>query len=130
MKKLGIVLLSLLFIFIVCISYMDNNNKKYNNKLVSNVKNKTEIEKIAYVNKYSDYYIVRNNNYIYVLDKEYKELLKIDVKIVHENKNNYDIIYKDGIVMYYNDYYKDKSLVCNYYDIYKYKLIKSVTLGG
>ena len=40
------------------------------------------------------------------------------------------MIYKDGMVMYMNDYYKGKLLVYEYYDLYTYELYDRVLVGG
>ena len=91
---------------------------------------KTDVKDIDYINVYGDYYIVKNDKYLYVFDKKYTEIISIDNIIIYENKNDYDIIYEDDAVMYYNDVYKGGKLEVEYYDLYTYKLIKKVLVNG
>jgi hypothetical protein len=109
---------------------MDYNDKRYEDRLKNKIINNTDIKEIEYINYYDSYYIVMDMENIYVFDNKYIELLKIDKILIHENKKKYDMIYKDGMVMYMNDYYKGKLLVYEYYDLYTYELINRVLVGG
>ena len=109
---------------------MVDNDNKYNNKIINKIINKNDIKEIDYINEYNDYYIVKGKEYLYVFDNKYNEIFKIDCVLIYENKNNYDIIYKDELLMYLNDYYKDNKLVYEYYDLYTYKLLDKIVLGG
>ncbi len=130
MKKIIIWFISILIILFLLIMYMNINNNKYNDKLENNIINNTEIKKIRYIKKYDNYYIVTNNKYIYLIDSKYDIILKKDISLIHKNTNNYDIIYKDEYLMYFNDYIKDDILVYEYYDINTYELIDRVFVGG
>lgn len=130
MKKIIIWFISILIILFLLIMYININNNKYNDKLENNIINNTEIKKIRYINKYDNYYIVTNNKYIYLIDSKYDIILKKDISLIHKNTNNYDIIYKDEYLMYFNDYIKDDILVYEYYDINTYELIDRVFVGG
>lgn len=98
---------------------------KYNKLIIKN----TSIEKVDYLNIYGDKYIVLTDDNLYVFDKEYHELLNIDKILIHDNKNNYDIVYDDKL-MYQECLEKENKIIYNYYDIYSYEFIKSVSLGG
>ena len=50
--------------------------------------------------------------------------------LVHENTNDYEIIYKDDKFLYMKDYYKKKKLAIEYYDISTYELVDKVLVGG
>ena len=120
----------LLLISLIMIgSYLLNKDNNYYKDMKKDILNHTEIKKINYINRYGNYYITIDDSYLYVLSLDYKEITKIDLVLLYENKNNYDIIYEEDKVMYYKDYLKNGKLVCEYYDIYKYELIKTVTLG-
>ena len=67
---------------------------KYNKLIIKN----TSIEKVDYLNIYGDKYIVLTDDNLYVFDKEYHELLNIDKILIHDNKNNYDIVYDDKLM--------------------------------
>ena len=130
MKKIIKIFISVLIIIFIFVLYMDYNDKRYEDRLKNKIINNTDIKEIEYINYYDSYYIVMDMENIYVLDNKYIELLKIDKILIHENKKKYDMIYKDGMVMYMNDYYKGKLLVYEYYDLYTYELYDRVLVGG
>lgn len=107
--------------------YRDN---KYYNNMINDIVENTDIEKIDYINWYDDYYIVKDMEYVYLIQDNYNILLKLDLSIIHENTKNYDIVYRDDILVYFNDSYKDGKLVYEYYDIYTYEVIDKVVVGG
>lgn len=109
---------------------MVTNDSKYKSRLVKNIIKNTDIKEVNYINKYDDYYIVMDKEYIYLFDLKYDEILSKDVTLVHDNDNKYDIIYKDGKLMYFNDYIREDILVYEYYDIDTYKLIDKKYIGG
>ena len=108
-------------------NFKDNN---YVNKLKNNIINSTDIKKINYINNYDSYYIITDNENIYLVDNNYELILKKDISLVHPNNNNYDIIYKNKTLMYFNNYIKRNVLINEYYDINTYKLIDRVFVGG
>ena len=114
----------------MAIIYVLINDNKYQRKLEKNIINNTDVKEISYLNKYGNYYIVMDMEYIYVYDLKYNEILSKDINLIHVNDNEYDIIYKDDTLMYLNNYKKDNSLVYEYYDIDTYKLIDNVYIGG
>ena len=109
---------------------MNYNDNHYSSKLKNKISDKTKISGIKYINCYDGYYIVMDDNYIYLYDDKYHELLKEDRILMHKNTNNYDIIYKDGKLMYFKDYLKDDKLIYRYYNLYNYELIDEVLVGG
>ena len=130
MKKLVVIFIGIiLFLFVSrCIMvYIDKNNI---NDIKKDIVKNTEIKGIKYINKYDNYYIVMNKNYIYLIDYKYNEVLKIDNKKIYENKNNYELIYRDNTIMYMDNYIDKEGVIFNYYDIYSYKLIDSIMVGG
>ena len=130
MKRLIKAFIVSLLIITFGIMYMVIDNNNYNNKLKKKIISNTDIKNVNYINKYNDYYIVKDNNYLYLFNNKYDELLKIDKILLCENNKNYDIIYNDEKLMYISDYYKGQTLVYEYYDIYTYELIKRVFVGG
>ena len=109
---------------------MDVNDGKYLSDLADEVSNKLDIKDIKYVNKYDTYLIVLDDKYIYLINSDYELLLQKEISLVHENTNNYDIIYKNDYLMYFNDYIKDDTLIYEYYNINTYELIDRVFVGG
>ena len=125
MKKLIKILIIVLFLIL----YIDYNDYNDNNRLKNRIIKHTDIENVVYLNTYGDYYIVMDDDNLYVFDKKCVEILKIDKILIHKNSKNYDIIY-DEKPMYMNDYYKDNKLYYEYYDLYSYEKINEVVVGG
>jgi len=119
----------ILFIF-VSIYIMISFDKKYINDLEKLILKNTSIEDITYINKYDDNYIVSDKEYMYLFNSSYDEIYKVKLSIIHENENNYDLIYKDNTLMYMDDYRNKEGLIFKYYDIYTYKLIDEIVVGG
>ena len=130
MKKVILLIITIVIIIFIAIILIVHNDKQYNTSLYNKIDKNTSIPNIAYVNYYDNYYIALNNEYLYILDNKYKEILKIDNILIADNKHNYDIIYKDDKVMYSNEYFKDNKLYYEYYDLYSYKLINKTVIGG
>lgn len=129
MRKLVKIIVFGIIIVYLFICYQVWNDKKDIKKYNKLIINNTDVEKIDYLNIYGDKYIVMDDDSLYVFDKDYHELLDIDRILIHENKNNYDIVY-DLKLMYQECLEKGNKIIYNYYDIYSYEFIKSVTLGG
>lgn len=127
-KLVKIVVFGIIIVYLFICHQVWNDNediKKYNKLIIKN----TDVDKINYLNIYGDKYIVMDDDSLYVFDKDYHELLDIDRILIHDNKNNYDIVY-DLKLMYQECIEKGNKIIYNYYDIYSYEFIKSVTLGG
>ena len=125
-----VVLGTILLIILILIICMDYNDKKSTNKIINSIYKHTDINGIKYINRYDDYYIVLDNKKLYLINRDYDIIIEKEVSSLYDNKNNYDIIYKDEELMYFNDYIKDNKLVYEYYNIYNYKLIDRVFVGG
>lgn len=130
MKKLiGIFIFVILFIFIsmYIMTYID---KKDINNLRENILKNTDIKEVEYVNKYDNNYIVKNYEYVYLLNSNYEEIYKVKLDLLHNNDNNYDLIYRNNTIMYMDNYQSEEGIVFKYYDIYNYKLIDEIVVGG
>ena len=130
MKKIIKIFLGILLLLLFLILYMDVDDSKYQNSLENKIKENTDVKVIKYANYYDKYYIVMDNVNLYLFDNQYKELLREDKVTLYENKNNYDIIYKDGKFMYFDDTLEDDKLTYRYYDIHTYELLNEVLVGG
>jgi len=130
MKKLIGLFISILVIIYILISYMVYVDRDYYNDMVSMIDKNTDIEEIGYINLYNNYYIVLNEKKIYVLSDKYEIILEKDLSLIHKNDKNYNIIYMDDKLMYFNEKYEDKKLVYEYYDINTYELDRRVFVGG
>ena len=101
-----------------------NNIKDMNSEIVKN----TKIDNIKYVNKYFNYYIVKNNKYVYVYDLKYNKIVDVDINKLC-NKD-YDLIYRDDKLLYMDDKNTKSGLVFKYYDAYTCELVDEVLVGG
>lgn len=130
-KKKIIIFVIFIFVFlffgIYFIVLFDN---RYFDNVIDIISINTGINNIDYVNEYDGYYIVSNNEYIYLINIEYDVITKLDKGLVYDNKNNYDIVYKDKTIMYMDNYINKDKIVLEYYDIYSYELIDKVIVGG
>lgn len=131
MKKLVIIFISIILFLFVCICIVVGIDKNNIKDMEKDVLKNTDIENIKYINKYNNHYIVMDLDSLYLFDKEYQEIFKVEIEKLHKNKNNYDIIYRDNKVMYMDSYKnKDNGVIFKYYDIYTYKEIDKIVIGG
>lgn len=106
------------------------NDNRYFDKIEKIIEEECKIDNIIYINKYNDYYIVKDKEYLYLINSEYRIISEIDNNLLYENKENYDIIYDDEVFMYMDDEYIDGEIIYRYYDIYSYELINEIKVGG
>ena len=130
MKRIIIWFISILLILFFAILCMTINDDRYNDKIIKNVLKNTSVKRVNYLNKYDNYYIVMDKEYVYVFDLKYNEILSKDIMLIHSNDKKYDIIYKDNKLLYFNDYINKDVLVYEYYDIDTYKLVDKKYIGG
>ena len=128
MKRIIIIFLSITFILLMLLLYITNDN--YYNNISKSIKDNYANINLYYVNKYNDYYIFLSDENYGVLDGEYNEIMLISKSLVHDNTNNYDVIYEDNKLMYQEEVLDKDKLMINYYDIYTYQLDKTITMGG
>lgn len=128
MKRIIIIFLSITFILLILLLYITNDN--YYNNISKSIKDNYANINLYYVNKYNDYYIFLSDENYGVLDGEYNEIMLISKSLVHDNTNNYDVIYEDNKLMYQEEVLDKDKLMINYYDIYTYQLDKTITMGG
>ena len=128
MKRIIIIFLSITFILLILLLYITNDN--YYNNISKSIKDNYANINLYYVNKYNDYYIFLSDENYGVLDGEYNEIMLISKSLVHDNTNNYDVIYEDNKLMYQEEILDKDKLMINYYDIYTYQLDKTITMGG
>lgn len=125
-KVVGYILLIIVFISSIMVGYMLNNDRKYFNKM----KDKIGLDNISYINKYNNYYLVLDNENLYLFNSDYEKIIELDKDKLCQNKNNYEIIYRDEDFQYLKDYQIDGDLVFEYVNIYNCKLIEKIVLGG
>ncbi len=129
MKKIIIIFISLIIVLFSLVCYMVNNNNKYVSKMEELIIKNTDIQNIDYINKYEDNYIVMDKEYVYLINRDFKIVFKIELTKIHENKNNYDIIYRQEELVYFNSKYTDDKIIYEYYDLYTYEKVDTVVVG-
>lgn len=122
MRKIVIILLSIILTIYVSILFIVKNNK-YDKK-------KINVSMIDYINQYDSKYIVRNDKHLYLFSDKYNLIFDISLDKVCSKLHNYDIIYRQEDFQYINSYYENDNLVVEYYDIHDCKLISKTNMRG
>ena len=127
-KIVALILIIIFIIFFILLS-ITNKNNNYLNSISKDIKKNYKIEeKITYANKYGNYYIFTTKSKVIVLNKEYEKILKEDLKILEDNKNKYELIYKNNKLIYEETILKKDKLTYKYYDATNNKFIKETTM--
>lgn len=123
----GIILFILILVFISII-YPVMKNEDYNKKLFDDVYNNSNIKNINYVNKSNNYYIVKNDKEIVVMDLNYDKINSVNVSDIYDS--DLDIVYRRGNI-YYEEKVNDKDkLIYKYYNINNGEFVFDITVGG
>ncbi len=130
MKKKVILLLIIIlliaistFLIIIIPSIKD---KKYKKDLLENIYKNTKIEKINYLNKYNNYYIIKIDNKAVVLDLNYEEVYSKE--IIRES--NLPLVYRRNNLYYEKKIRKKDNLKYFYYSTDDETLVFSSEVGG
>lgn len=129
MKKVIITFISLLVMIFIFVMFTVNKNDKYNNDMVSYIKkNITSLESINYINKYDNYYIVKDNLNVMIIDNDMNIVLSEKLSNIYSSYD--DIVYRLNKLMYVEKIVKDNKVIYNYYDIYNHEEIDSIVVEG
>lgn len=129
MKKVIIMFISLLVMIFIFVMFTVNKNDKYNNDMVSYIKkNITSLESINYINKYDNYYIVKDNLNVMVIDNDMNIVLSEKLSNIYSSYD--DIVYRLNKLMYIEKIVEDNKVTYNYYDIYNHEEIDSIVVEG
>ena len=103
-------------------------NEDYNKKLFDDVYNNSNIKNINYVNKSNNYYIVKNDKEIVVMDLNYDKINSVNVSDIYDS--DLDIVYRRGNI-YYEEKVNDKDkLIYTHYNINNGEFVLDMTVGG
>lgn len=103
-------------------------NEDYNKKLFDDVYNNSNIKNINYVNKSNNYYIVKNDKEIVVMDLNYDKINSVNISDIYDS--DLDIVYRRGNI-YYEEKVNDKDkLIYKYYNINNGEFVFDITVGG
>lgn len=123
----GIILFILILVFISII-YPVMRNGDYNKKLFDDIYSNSNIKNINYVNKSNNYYIVKNDKEIVVMDLNYDKINSVNVSDIYDS--DLDIVYRRGNI-YYEEKINDKDkLIYKYYNINNGEFVFDITVGG
>lgn len=129
MKKVIITFISLLVMIFIFVMFTVNKNDKYNDDMVNYIKkNITSLESINYINKYDNYYIVKDNLNVMVIDNDMNIVLSEKLSNIYSSYD--DIVYRLNKLMYVEKIVKDNKVTYNYYDIYNHEEIDSIVVEG
>ena len=88
----------------------------------------TDIKNISYYNKSNNYYIVKDDIYVYVFDLNYDKVYSKDISELSASK--LDIVYRRSNI-YYEDKVRDKDkLTYKYYDVSTLEEVFDIDVGG
>lgn len=127
--KVIIVILSVFIIGILYISYITNHNQNYLSSITKDIKANYQLnEEIIYANKYGNYYILKTNSKVIVLNHDYKEVFQESSSQIKQLSENYPLIYKTNKLMYEHTTTKNNKITYEYYDAKTGDLIKTTTM--
>ena len=128
-KKSGFILLMVFIVLILGIYiYPSIKNDNYQKRLISDIYKNTDIKDIEYLNKYNNYYVVKDRDKVIVLDLNYEEVYSIDKSKLKDN--DLDLVYRRNN-LYYEEKIRDgDNLTYNFYNIDNNELAYQVLLGG
>ena len=131
MKKIIVLVISLVLLFFLSRCYIVNKNNKYLNSIKEEIKDNYKIKKdIKYLNKTNLYYIILTTDNLIVLDNDYNEIFIEKVSKLSNYKKNYEIVYRKNKVMYESKKISKDKIVYKYYDIYTGELLDTINIGG
>lgn len=130
MKKIIIIMISLIVISFLSLTMLVSRNNKYEKNIEKQIKDNYKLEdKINYLNKYDLYYIILTTNNLIILDENYQEVLKQDADNI-KLKKDYELVYRLNKVMYQKKKVLKNKIIYEYYDINNNEIIDTVEIGG
>ncbi len=121
-----IIVIIILILSIVIIPV--NRNNKYKKGILNDIYSNTVLKNISYYNKSNNYYIVKDDKYVYVFDLNYDKVYSKDISELSASK--LDIVYRRSNI-YYEDKVRDKDkLTYKYYDVSTLEEVFDIDVGG
>jgi len=127
--KILIIPLILIIVLIIYTLYLINKNEKYLELTNKNIKENYLLnEEITYSNQYNNYYIFTTQTKVIVLNNEYEEVLKENIKNIMPIPEGKELIYKTKKLIFEETSIKDNNLIYKYYDAITGDLIKETIM--
>ena len=130
MKKkiliLVVILIIIVLLSLILFPVIKNNN--YSQNLLNDIYNNTNYKDILYLNKDNNYYIIKTNNEVVVLDLNYEEILSVDINKIKESV--LEIVYRRNNIYYEEKIKEDGKLIYKFYNVETCELEYETSLGG
>lgn len=127
-KIIIIIFITIVLLVFGIILYPVIKNDNYNKRLINDIYDNTDIKNITYLNKDNNYYIIKSNDKIIVLDLNYDEVYSILISEITESKLELTYVRNN---LYYKERIRDNDkLIYKYYDIKTVEEVFSSSLGG
>lgn len=130
MRKVIRIFILVILVMFISISTMICIDNRSINRIEKKIINNTNIKDIEHINKYGNNYIVMDMEYLYLFNDKYEEIDRLDVNYIYDNKKKYDIVYRNNLFMYMDNYKYKNGVIFKYYDIESYEFIDEVMVGG
>lgn len=122
----SIILIIIVPLSIVMFPIIKNNN--YEKKLLNNMYDNTDYKEITYLNKDNNYYVIKTNEKVLVLDLNYDEKLSVDINKLKES--DLELVYRRNNLYYKEKVREDGKLVYKFYNVETGELEYETSLGG
>jgi len=103
-------------------------NNNYKKELLNNIYNNTDIKEITYINKDNNYYIIKTEENVIVLDLNYEEKLSFDINKLKDN--NLELVYRRNNLYYEEKIKEEDKLIYKFYNVETGILEYETSLGG
>ena len=127
-KVLITILITIILLIFSIILYPIIKNNNYQKKLLNNIYENTDLKDIKYLNKDNNYFIIKTNDKVLVLDLNHEEVYSISTSEI--KKSNLDLSYTRNSLYYKERIRKNNKLTYKYYDIKTNEEVFTSVLGG
>jgi len=129
-KKKILIAIFIIIILIpsLVIMYPIIKNNNYKKELLNNIYNNTDIKEITYINKDNNYYIIKTEENVIVLDLNYEEKLSFDINKLKDN--NLELVYRRNKLYKEEKIKEEDKLIYKFYNVETGILEYETSLGG
>ena len=127
-KILMLVIILVIIIPLSTIMFPVIRNDNYKKSILNNIYNNTGYKNIKYFNKDNNYYIIKTENKVLVLDLNYEEKLSINIDKLKDN--NLELVYRRNNLYYEKKIKNGSKLIYKFYNVETNELEYETSLGG
>ena len=128
MKLWILILILILMVPLIIIIYPVSKNNNYQKEIKETIVKNTNIENITYLNKDNNYYIIKNDKEIIVLDLNYEEVYKVSLGDIKEEDK--ELTYRRNNLYYVDKVREKDKLTYIFYNISTGDEEYSLEVGG